>query len=118
MRVAYFYFMKQEPDRVRTAAPRHASYWQARALDRYRGGPFADKSGGLIVFDGESQEHAERLVSGDPFLREGLLEQHWIKEWLADPEEGGEAAGKTSDRASDEERALASATWQAQRTAE
>jgi hypothetical protein len=118
MRVAYFYFMKQEPYRVRAAAPSHAAYWQALALDRYRGGPFADRSGGLIVFDGESQEHAERLVSGDPFLREGLLEQHWIKEWLADPEEGGEAAGKTSDRASEGERALASATWQAQRTAE
>jgi hypothetical protein len=91
MRVAYFYFMKQEPDRVRAAAPRHA-YWRALALGRYRGGSFADKSGGLIVFDGESQEHAERLVSGDPFLREELLEQHWIKEWLADPEEDGEAA--------------------------
>jgi uncharacterized protein YciI len=74
MRVAYFYFMKQEADRVRAAAPGHASYWQRLTLADYRGGPFADRSGGLIVFDSESKEHAERLVSGDPFLREGLLD--------------------------------------------
>jgi uncharacterized protein YciI len=118
MRVAYFYFMKQGPDRVRAVAPRHASYWHELALGRYRGGPFADKSGGLIVFDSASEEHAERLVSGDPFLREGLVNRHWIKEWLAEPDEGGEAAGETPDRARAEESPLASATWQAQATAE
>lgn len=86
MRVAYFYFMKQEPDRVRAIAPRHASYWNGLALDDYRGGPFADRSGGLIVFESETEEHAKRLVSWDPFLRERLLERYWIKEWLADPD--------------------------------
>jgi uncharacterized protein YciI len=98
MRVAYFYFMKEEPDRVREVAPRHASYWQALALDRYRGGPFADRSGGLIVFDSATQEHAERLVSRDPFLREELLDRHWIKEWLADPDGGGRDAGSGESR--------------------
>jgi hypothetical protein len=44
MRVAYFYFMKPEPERVRAAAPDHASYWEL-ALNDYRGGPFADRSG-------------------------------------------------------------------------
>ncbi len=105
MRVAYFYFMKEEPDRVRDVAPRHASYWHALALGRYRGGPFADRSGGLIVFDSATQEHAERLASRDPFLREELLDRHWIKEWLADPD-GGEAAGERPDRARAEESAL------------
>lgn len=113
MRVAYFYFMKEEPDRVRDVAPRHASYWQVE-LDRYRGGPFADRSGGLIVFESATQEHAERLVSRDPFLREELLDRHWIKEWLADPDGGG----RDADRARAEESALAGATWQAQTTAE
>ena len=98
MRVAYFYFMKQEPDRVRAIAPRHASYWDALAVDDYRGGPFADRSGGLIVFDSDSREHAERLVSRDPFLRERLLERYWIKEWLADPDPSSKEAGRSKDR--------------------
>jgi hypothetical protein len=74
--------MKPEPERVRTIAPRHAGYWRGLALRGYRGGPFADKSGGLITFDAESQEEAEELVSGDPFVQEGLLGRHWINEWL------------------------------------
>jgi uncharacterized protein YciI len=118
MRVAYFYFMKQEPDRVRAAAPDHASYWQELALNDYRGGPFGDKSGGLIVFDSESEEHAERLVGRDPFFREGLLEQHWIKAWLADLHEGGETAGLHEPGASDEEPVLAIPATRAQTTAE
>jgi uncharacterized protein YciI len=118
MRVAYFYFMKQEADRVRAAAPGHASYWQRLTLADHRGGPFADRSGGLIVFDSESKEHAERLVSGDPFLREGLLDQYWIKEWLGDPNGSGETAGHPRDRTRDEVVALASAGGQAETTAE
>jgi uncharacterized protein YciI len=84
MRFAYVYFMKPEPDRVRAIAPHHAAYWQQLALRDYRGGPFADRSGGLITFDAESPERAEELVSGDPFLRERLLERHSIKEWITD----------------------------------
>ena len=84
MRFAYVYFMKREPDRVRAIAPQHAAYWQQLALRDYRGGPFADRSGGLITFDAESPERAEDLVSGDPFLREQLLERHSIKEWITD----------------------------------
>jgi hypothetical protein len=48
------------------------------------GGPFADRSGGLITFEGASVEEAERLVSDDPFVREDLLETHWVKEWTID----------------------------------
>ena len=81
---AYAYLMKPEPERVRAIAPSHAAYWQQLALRDYRGGPFADRSGGLITFDAESPEHAEELVSADPFLRERLLERHCIKEWITD----------------------------------
>jgi uncharacterized protein YciI len=27
---------------------------------------------------------AEALVANDPFVREHLLERHWVKEWLLD----------------------------------
>ena len=84
MRVAYFYFMKPEPERVRTVAPRHAAYWQGLALPDYRGGPFADRSGGLILFDSNSAHEAEEVVARDPFVHERLLERHWVKEWAAE----------------------------------
>ena len=48
----------------------------------YVGGPFADRSGGLITFESESTEEAERLVANDPFIREGLLDRYWVKEWV------------------------------------
>jgi hypothetical protein len=84
MRFAYTYVMKPVPDRVRAIASHHAAYWQQLALRDYRGGPFADRSRGLITFDAESPERAEELVSGDPFLRERLLERHAVKEWITD----------------------------------
>jgi uncharacterized protein YciI len=84
VRFAYVYFMEPEPERVRAIAPRHAAYWQGLALRGYHGGPFADRSGGLITFEAESSEEAEQLVSGDPFVREGLLERHLINEWIVD----------------------------------
>ena len=80
-RFAYFYLMKADPDRVRVVAPRHASYWRDLRLAHYLGGPFEDRTGGLITFDADDAEHAERAVRGDPFVVEGLVEAHWLKEW-------------------------------------
>jgi hypothetical protein len=37
--------------------------------------------GGLITFQVEDGEHAGRAVDTDPFLQEGLLEAHWLKQW-------------------------------------
>jgi hypothetical protein len=105
MRVAYFYLMTADAARVRAAARAHASYWHSLALPGYCGGPFADRSGGLIVFDTETAADAERLAAGDPFREEGLLDQHWIKEWLADPAGSGEAARPTPDATTEEVRA-------------
>jgi hypothetical protein len=53
-------------------------------LANYLGGPFADRSGGLITFDSASPAEAERLVADDPFVLEGLIEQPWLKEWNLD----------------------------------
>jgi uncharacterized protein YciI len=84
MRFLYFYLMREAPDRVRATAPEHAAYWRELQLRGYLGGPFADRSGGLITFEAESGAVAEALVANDPFLREDLLERHWVKEWLLD----------------------------------
>lgn len=84
MRIAYLYLMKDEPGRVRAVAPEHASYWHGLATTGYLGGPFADRSGGLITFEAESSEKAERLVADDPFIRQGLVENRWLKQWITD----------------------------------
>lgn len=84
MRFLYFYLMRDEPGRVRGVAPEHAAYWRELGLRDYLGGPFADRSGGLITFEIASAEEAERLVADDPFVREDLLERRWAKEWSID----------------------------------
>ncbi|HEX6302452.1 MAG TPA: YciI family protein [Acidimicrobiia bacterium] len=84
MRFLYFYLMKDAPDAVRAAAPDHAAYWHELGLDHYLGGPFADRSGGLITFDVESVGEAERLVAGDPFPQREVIERSWLKEWNVD----------------------------------
>lgn len=78
---AYMYFMRAEPERVGSVAARHAAYWQGRALPGYAGGPFADRSGGLIVFESASRAEAVAAVAADPFVTEGLVGRSWIKEW-------------------------------------
>jgi uncharacterized protein len=82
MRIAYVYWMKDDPDRVRTVAPEHAAYWRDLALAGYLGGPFADRSGGLVTFEADSLQSADRLVAADPFVREELLEASVVKQWL------------------------------------
>jgi uncharacterized protein YciI len=83
MRFLYFYLMRDRPDRVRASVPDHIAYWRALSLQYYLGGPFSDRSGGLITFDADSHDEAERLAAGDPFRGGDLIEQYWLKKWLA-----------------------------------
>lgn len=81
-RFAYIYFMKNDPDGVRAAVPDHVSHWQGLRLDSYLGGPFEDRSGGLITFEAPDDERAQTAVDSDPFVRSGLLERYWLKRWM------------------------------------
>jgi uncharacterized protein YciI len=84
MRFLYLYLLRAAPDRVRIVAPEHAAYWRNLRLPDYVGGPFADRSGGLITFQAGSATEAEQLAGHDPFVREDLLERRWVKEWITD----------------------------------
>lgn len=81
-RFVCFYLMKPDPDRIHEVVPRHVSYWQGLRLVNYEGGPFADRTGGLIVFDAVDDVEAQQAADGDPFASEGLLEAHWVKRWI------------------------------------
>ena len=83
-RFVYFYLMKSQPDRIRQTVPLHVEYWKSRHLQHYLGGPFADRTGGLISFDADSLDTAETLSTADPFVLHGLIESRWVKEWLAE----------------------------------
>jgi len=78
----YFYLMRNTPETIRQMVPRHVEYWHSRDLPDYMGGPFADRTGGLITFAAASLDAAQQIVRDDPFVREQLIEQRWIKEWL------------------------------------
>lgn len=40
--------------------------------------------GGLITFEHDSEQEAERLAADDPFRRKGLRERHWLKVWAVE----------------------------------
>jgi uncharacterized protein YciI len=80
--VLYFYLMRNTPEAIRQVVPRHVQYWQSRDLPNYMGGPFADRTGGLITFAASSLDDAQQIIKDDPFVHEQLIEQRWIKEWL------------------------------------
>ncbi len=85
-RFAFFYLFKEgTAQAVEKAVPDHVSYWKELAPEYYRGGPFADRSGGMIVFSAGDPIEAARIAMGDPFVLEDLHEVRWIKEWVLKP---------------------------------
>jgi uncharacterized protein YciI len=81
-RFVYFYFMKDNPDGIREIVPSHIHYWKTSKLEKYLGGPFTDRTGGLISFETTSLDKAIEIVEKDPFVSNDLVEMRWIKEWL------------------------------------
>lgn len=90
--VAYFYFMNREVEKIRSLIPAHVRYWSEQSPPGYQGGPFRDRSGGLIIFEAEGMAEAERLVEGDPFVEEDVLASRWLKSWKVEPH--GSNAGR------------------------
>ena len=81
-RFAYFYFMSGDPDRIRATVPRHVAHWSGLELDDYLGGPFEDRTGGLITFSARDATEARRAVETDPFVLEGLIGSYLLKHWI------------------------------------
>ena len=73
--------MTDDVENIKQTAPDHVNYWHNLNLPGYQRGPFADHSGGTILFNADNATEAEHLVSGDPFVKQGLIERSWLKEW-------------------------------------
>lgn len=79
---AFFYLMKNDPEKIRDIIPAHIKYWKDSKPINYSGGPFADRSGGLILLEAENIETATELAMNDPFVVREAIETKWIKEWI------------------------------------
>ncbi len=44
-------------------------------------GPFADDSGGLIVYEVDSKEEVESILAADPFSKAGVFHTWTIRPW-------------------------------------
>ena len=78
----YIYFMKNMPEKIGEAVPLHIAYWKNQKLDDYSGGPFADRTGGLIMFESSDIEKAIELTEKDPFIEHDVIDSKWVKEWI------------------------------------
>jgi hypothetical protein len=81
-RFVYFYLLRPFPRQVQEIVPAHVQYWASLRLAEYRGGPFADRSGGLIEFLSPDLRSATEIVGRDPFAVNRLVEASWLKEWV------------------------------------
>ena len=78
----FFYLMKNDPEKIRNIIPAHIKYWKDNKPINYSGGPFHDKSGGLILFEAENMELATELAMNDPFVVREAIETKWVKELI------------------------------------
>nr|MBA3380222.1 hypothetical protein [Chloroflexia bacterium] len=44
-------------------------------------GPFADESGGLIIFEAEDEAEVGEIMANDPFTTEGVFATTEIRPW-------------------------------------
>jgi uncharacterized protein YciI len=79
---AYFYLMRTDEAGVSEAVADHVAHWRELGLDDYVGGPFEDRTGGLITFRAEGSRQAEQAVDTDPFIGRGLVEAYWLERWM------------------------------------
>ena len=76
----FFYFTDNDVEGVERIIKKHIEYWKDNKPENYKGGPFSDRSGGMISFTAENFEIAEKLAFGDPFVIEKVVKRRWLKE--------------------------------------
>ena len=71
-------------EQIMAVFPRHQAYYYAfRESHTIFGiGPFADRKGAMGLF--ADRATAELFASKDPFVLEGIVSRHEIREWGAD----------------------------------
>ena len=75
----FFYFIEAEAEAVKKSAPNHARYWEDKLI---MGGPFVDFSGGFVTFEANSLDEATKIANADPFVKDKILSEKILKEWM------------------------------------
>lgn len=78
----FIYFLGDDIERTKQFLGKHIKYWKNHKFAYFRNGPFADKSGGLIIFSTHDMEEAKEVVIQDPLLQGNAIKQYWLKEWI------------------------------------
>jgi uncharacterized protein YciI len=78
----FCYFMNFDPAELKTLIPEQIEYCQHYAPENFIGGPFKDRSGGMLSFSAPDLDAATAICENDPFVKKGLVNQYWVKEWL------------------------------------
>ncbi len=83
-RYIFFYLLKDKPNKIKEVFVNHINYWMNCGAEDFAGGPFSDRTGGLITFMSDSLEEAMKIIMQDPFIKEKIVEKRWIKEWVVE----------------------------------
>ena len=76
------YFLSSDMKKIHQSLGAHVNYWRKGNFAYFKNGPFADKSGGLIIFSATDEKQAEKTIAGDPLLQGKAIQQFWLKEWI------------------------------------
>ncbi len=71
-----------DPDRNQLLRPQHLAYLK-QCYDEgklFACGPFPDGSGGMVIYQADSYEEAEKIASNDPYVKE-KVRKLVLKEW-------------------------------------
>lgn len=72
-----------DSSKIAATRPSHREYLKG-LLDSGRlaiSGPFTDDKGGLLVYEADSAEEAEKLIQADPFTQAGVFLSWTIRPW-------------------------------------
>ncbi len=83
MKKFIFFYFNTRLEKVREVVPSHIDFWNNQQFESYTGGPFSDKTGGMIIFTANSLTEANEIIKKDPFMAGNLISEYYIKEWLA-----------------------------------
>lgn len=77
----FSYQMHNRPEQIKSTVLGHVSYWKSQTFEYYKGGPYADRSGGMIIFTAPGIAEARSIIEKDPFMKNGIVDTHVLKEW-------------------------------------
>jgi uncharacterized protein YciI len=80
---SFIYFLNEDIGNTQKFLGKHVTYWKSMKFEYFKNGPFADKSGGLIIYSSGSLEMAREIVANDPLILGNAVKQDWVKEWIA-----------------------------------